>query len=189
MSSSNWSVPMWSPLRSTDFIRTPPNTPSMSKSSLRENILNIDFHPVSQKEPFPSAQGSFAKQGRPALHEKYPQIVLAVRQYLQDQGWAAHQRRSTQVTVGTSLSQIRNYVMEEVPGLSDCGISESTVSRLMDPPHKKRKTAPLHKRLVHARVGMKRNNLSKAHVDSHFCQSQVNYALEMAACFSEEVSS
>ena len=57
----------------------------------------------------------------------------------------------------------------------------------MDPPNKTRKSARRYKGLIPTHVGIKRNDTSKEHIDSHYCRASVAYSLEMARMFEEDV--
>lgn len=84
-----------------------------------------------------------------------------------------------------SLAEIQQHIKSEILQLGEEGISLST--RLFPAPNHANVASQRHKRLVPARVWKKLNNKTKDHPYSHFAKTQVKYALELGACYSDEI--
>lgn len=86
------------------------------------------------------------KRGRPSSHTKYPELVLCVKSFIEQNSAEAHLRRRTDTMYnnGVTLQQIANHVKSTL-GIT---ISRHTVHRLMQPPRKKTIASKLYKCLV-----------------------------------------
>ena len=145
--------------------------------SVKERLIDIAFH---RKQPAPN--------GRPPIHVKFPMLVHVIRTYVTEHGFAAHEkRRETTGSVGVSLKQIQEHCFKTVPGLKDHGMSLNTVHRLFAPPNRKMNSSRYYKELIPAKVATKSNNISRNHIDSHYCRNQVKMALELINEYEDEV--
>lgn len=168
----------------------------ISISPIRPELLSPDQAakcPASRKRLFDEvpfeARGALPnKRGRKAYYQKYDKLVPTVEAALLDHGFAAHRRRSeTWSSVGVSAERLREKVAREIPGLP-ASVSTSTVKRLFVAPNKKHRASKYYHGIIDAKIGIKKNDIGKSHPASHFCRTSVNYALEMAACFKDEVT-
>ena len=126
--------------------------------------------------------------GRPCIHKKFPTLTSVVCDFVTDHGFAAHERRRETVgSVGVSLQQIQHHCIEKVPGLKAHGISLNTIHRLFNAPNLRTSAQKLYKNIIPARVATKANCVSRGHVDSHYCRSQVSHTLQYVAHFDDEV--
>ena len=80
--------------------------------------------------------GNKEKGGQPPLIKQFPDIVNIVVEFVKQQGYAAQHRRrdETVYSSGVTISQIREYLFQQIPGLREYGISKSTIRRLFNPP-------------------------------------------------------
>ena len=132
---------------------------------------------------------SKSKRGRKSKVEKFPAIVEKAREFIEESGFSAHEKRTENAgRCGRSLHELKSHLEESVPNLkADGGISVHTIHRLMVPPSAKRKASERYKSLISAKVGKKTNCKERFNIDSHFARAQVKYALEMGDQFSEEI--
>lgn len=73
--------------------------------------------------------GPRRKTGRKALHEKYPQSVEIVTNFIRQHSFSAHGRRETTGTgAGVTLQAIREHVIREIPDSGD--VSRQTLHHL-----------------------------------------------------------
>ena len=116
----------------------------------------------------------------------YPTLVEEMARFLHMHSFNAQARRRSDAasSMGVTLEQIRQHLLDCVPGLKTHGISRSTVHRLMLPPRRKTQAAKQYKGLVQARVPCKKNTATRAeHPDLHFTRAQVGYVNEMFQYF------
>ena len=114
-----------------------------------------------------------SRQGRPAKHVQYPEIVEEAQRFLELHGNAAHERRRNDVStsLGVTLNDLRKHLLKSVPELQTKGLSRTTVHELLVPPRKRTTNAAGYKQLIQARVPHKRNDeLQATHADRHFAQ-------------------
>ena len=104
--------------------------------------------------------------GRPSLVSKFPTIVECTTVFIQQHGYSAHNRRREETgTAGVSLGQIRDHLLQVIPGLRYHGLSKHTIARLMGPPRRGTIAAKQYQGIVKARVPEKRNAYRKNHPD------------------------
>lgn len=115
---------------------------------------NIVHRPKKTKDN----QVTSGTPGRPSLITKFPAIVEVASEFIKSHGYAAHMRRRESVASapGVSLREIRNHLLENVPGLKERGISCDSVARFMKPPRQHTIAAQRYKGLISARVPGKR---------------------------------
>ena len=161
----------------------PPEPPSQPKPT-DENAVPQNGLPPTQSTLFHPK-----KRGRIPLHVQFPEIVERTLDFVTQHSFSAQERRRTDTSnvSGVSLQAVRDHLLETVPGLKDKGISKSTVHYLFQARRKGTIHAKRFKGLVNARVPMKRNDIRKTHQDAHFCNSQVNYVMEFATKFPNDV--
>lgn len=183
---------LFSPIR--DHVISPLK-PNLIPFSPIKQPMQASARPLSRKRLFDvntsQARGTLPqKRGRKPLHEKHTNLVQTVTESLLDHGFAAHRRRSeTWSSVGVTARRLTSEVLNR-PKVSDLpkSISESSIKRLFVAPHSSRHASVRYHGVIVAKIGVKANDVSKENKNSHFCRSSVNYALEMATCFEDEVS-
>ena len=75
--------------------------------------------------------------GRRSLVSKFPGIVDCATEFIKQHCCSAHSRRREETgTAGVSPGQIRDHLLQNIPGLKEHGISKHTVARLMEPPRR-----------------------------------------------------
>ena len=139
----------------------------------------VQSHASKQKRQPRPAPG---QGGAPKIHIMYPTLVEEMARFLHMHSFNAQARRRSDAasSMGVTLEQIRQHLLDCVPGLKTHGISRSTVHRLMLPPRRKTQAAKQYKGLVQARVPCKKNTATRAeHPDLHFTRAQVGYVNEM----------
>ena len=159
--------------------------PAFMKKSFENDIPVV---PAYMRATLAQVVAQPPRMGRPRINEKFPTLVSVVNNFVRDHGFAAHaRRREITGSIGVSLQQIQEHCFENVPGLRDHGISLNTIHRLFHAPSRRTSAQQLYKNLVSARVADKSNCIARTHIDSHYCRSQVNYALQFVSRFSDEV--
>ena len=128
------------------------------------------------------------KRGRPAYHEKFPEIVTVATNFLEERGLAAHERRreDTPEAIGASATDLRLHLIDKVEDLP-FSYSISSTRRLMHPPHEGRNASKYYKGLVNAKLGKKTNSQTDEHICSHYLRSRVKYAMEFGTMFPKDV--
>ena len=112
-----------------------------------------------------------------------PWLVEETVRFIQLHGFSAQVRRRTPTgnMCGVTLTAIKQHLMTVFPKLQKDGISTSTIRYLMVAPNKHYRAAASYKGLINAKVPPKSNTRqSSVHMDTHYCRSQVNLAMELA---------
>ncbi|CAH1785112.1 unnamed protein product, partial [Owenia fusiformis] len=163
-------------------------------ATLFEDLVNIDIADEQAKDTQNKIQRERTRPGpkpghggRQPLHKKYPNIVDGAVNYMMLHGFAAQQRRRTDVatSVGVTTKDLRKHLIETIPDLTT--ISTSTVSRLMMPTNLNFKSAKYYKGVIRAKVPAKNNSLKKDHPDLQFIRSQIATANEIATQYQHNV--
>ena len=105
-------------------------------------------------------------------------------------GFAANSRRRNLIanSCGVTLENLRQHLLDNVPGLKEHGLSRKTVHHLMMPPRAGTNAAKNYKGLIQARIPKKANNqIAFEHKDLHFCRSQAAMFSEAGEYFHDEV--
>lgn len=159
----------------------------VTSSTFIEDVLNLDIDTANPDVPGTGEpinmkhipKNKPEKIGRTPLNIKYPQIVNLATNFIQLHGFAAQQRRRTEVgnSAGVSLEQIRRHILSKIPELKS--VSRYTVHRLMIPPRSSTIASKYYKGLIKAHVAKKQNKEDSNNPDFHFCASQVATANEI----------
>ena len=77
-------------------------------------------------------------KGQPSLVKKFQSIVDKTAEFVKQHGFAAQQRRRTETgySSGVTIRQIREYLIKDIEGLKEHGISQSTIRRLFNAPNR-----------------------------------------------------
>ena len=161
---------------------SPPSSYTVSPRSSSDEVLQRRY-PHSECR---STKENLPRFGPKPLIKKYPQSVKVADDALTDNGYGAHRRRSeTWSSVGISANALRNEVANKVPEVA--GISTITICRMFVAPNKRHAASVRFKGVIDGKIGTKENDISKPNPDSHYCRMQVKYAMEMGACFDDEI--
>ena len=115
-------------------------------------------------------EGPTQRLGRQPLWLKYPEIVPSATDFIKQQSFAAHARRheSTGTGTGVTLRDLKQHLLDTVPGLKEHGISVDTVHHLMVAPRKNSSRADRYKVLIDVKVAAKKNNYREGCDNQHF---------------------
>ena len=89
-----------------------------------DRVVDLSWLDVSPKkrvrrDPRPAA-AQRDRTGRPAVHEKHPQVVDEATKFVESNGFRAHRRRHNEIgSCGTSVPQLREHLLANVPGLKE----------------------------------------------------------------------
>ena len=81
-------------------------------------------------------------------------------------------RTNTGSSAGVSIAEIREHLLDKVPGLKKHEISLSTVGDFFKPQTEEILLAKKYKALPDAKIGVKKNNYREYHQDSHYLFTQ-----------------
>ena len=128
-----------------------------------------------------SVKTAWRRPGRVPLHNKYPTMAAAAKEFIDSNGTKAQvRRRNDTVTMsnGVTLRQLRDHLLSRVPELDTLSIS--TVARMLVAPNKGHRSARRYHGVVNARVPKKSNSRrdSKKGNKNHLCMSVMAYMLE-----------
>ena len=125
--------------------------------------------------------------GKPSLVSKFPDLVDIVANFMKQNGFSTQFRRRTETgnSCGATIKRIQDYVFENVKGLKEYGISDTTIRRLFEAPHKTRNNTIRYKAYVNVRVGVKSNQFREYHPDTHHLFARNKQIRELAELFSE----
>ncbi len=118
----------------------------------------------------PVKEGPTRRLGRQPLWLKYPEIVQTATDFIKQQSFAAHLRRreSTGTGTGVTLKDMKQHLLDNVPGLKEHGISLDTIHHLMVAPRKNSSRANRYKGLIDAKFAPKKNNYREGCENQHF---------------------
>ena len=106
-----------------------------SSSKHKETVIVKDMTNKSKKEPVLKG-----KVGKKPLIEKCSTLIGTATNFLKLHGYLAHARRRISSGSGTEVSveDLRQHLLQSVPGLAEVGISATAVAYLFYPPSKVR---------------------------------------------------
>ncbi|VDI30459.1 Hypothetical predicted protein [Mytilus galloprovincialis] len=161
----------WILSRSGNTPDTPYNLKSNTVSSLKDQ----------RTEP--------GKRGRKSLTSMFPNIVPTAKDFIEEHGYQADSRRrcDTARSSGVTLDQIKNKLVDKIPGLKERGIHKTTVHHMLAPPDKRLKSSStVYKQEIDAKLCSKQNNIRKEDANSHFYSTRVKYSMEFASKYSND---
>ena len=132
---------------------------------------------IDSEVPNPDQKDSDANQGvgnkhrgQSSVASKFPTLVDGAADFVKQHNFAAQIRRRTNTgsSAGVSIAEIRQHLLDKVPGLKQHGISLSTVRRLFQAPNRGNIASQKYKALIDVRIGVKKNNYREYHQDSHY---------------------
>ena len=146
----------------------------------------IQSHSDATSSTTDASEMKGGKTGRPSLVNKFPGIIQCMTEFIKQHGFSAHSRREETGTVGVPLGNIRDHLMQNIPGLKEHALSKHTVARLMEPPRRGTIAGKRYQGFVKARVPGKRNAYREDHPDQHYLFARVAYRREFSEMFSSE---
>ena len=128
------------------------------------------------------------KGSPPSLVSKFPTIPTVATEFMKTNGFKAQEKRRNETfeSCGVTVKQVREHLLDNVPGLRQHGISLTTVRYLFLPVHKSRSSARHYKGYIAAKTPKKDNSGRPETTNAHFIHSKVNLRLEHATVFSED---
>lgn len=168
---------------------------NMHQLGFGSDALDALFNNKQPEDKIPEAEereaiGAGREGGRKSILDKFPDIPIIATEFIKANGYKAQERRrdTTVTSCGVSVSDVRNHLLENVPGLKDHGLSETTVRYLFRPKKKGTLTAERYKCVIDASVPRKDNSFRKDNMDAHYLLSRIKLRREMAAYFPDEWS-
>ena len=127
--------------------------------------------------------------GQPSLVQRFPNILDVTTEFIKQHSFSAQHRRRTDTcfSSGITISQICEHLIQNIPGLKEHGISNSTVRRLFEPPNEGRNASVRYKACVKARVGIKNNTYREYHEDAHYLFARNKLRRELATLFESQI--
>lgn len=119
--------------------------------------------------------------GRKATHEKFPEIIPLINEYIEPYACADNRRRKGVKTIdpektrngkGFTLKALLNHLFGKVEGLYEHGLDVRTLHHLFHPPISNTREAARYKKLIDARKGTKRNNFRPVTAGTHYARSE-----------------
>ena len=123
------------------------------------------------------------KNASRSIVSKFPEIVPRTQEFLQQNGFAASNRRrsETGLACGVSLNMIKEHLFKTVPGLERHGMSVKSVHRLFVAPRKGSIAGKSHLGVVDARIPGKDNSGRKENnTVQHYHAANVKFKMECA---------
>ena len=73
--------------------------------------------------------------GRKPIEDKFPDIATIATEFIKANGFKAQERRrsTTFQSCGVTIKELRDYLLETVPGLKEHGLGNTTVRYLFQP--------------------------------------------------------
>lgn len=115
-------------------------------------------------------EGAKLAGGHPSLVSKFPELVDVTANFIKQHCFSAYYRRrnETNYSSAVTIKQVRDQLLENVPGLLDHNISVTTVRRLFNEPNKSYTASARYKGHVTRRIGIKDNSYREFQADSHY---------------------
>ena len=157
--------------------------------------LNSIFETESSNKTIPEAgangensKGKGRCGGRKSILNKFPTIPDAATEFIKANGFKAQERRreTTITSCGVSVQDIRDHLLEVIPGLKEHGLSVTTVRYLFKPVKKSLHSAERYKSAIDARVPRKDNSEHSDNLDAHYLLGRIKLRRELAASFPDE---
>ena len=128
--------------------------------------------------------------GRKSIVSKFPQIIDEVAEFIKQHGFAAQNRRRTDIgySCGVTIKQIQTHLYKTFPDLKQHKMSLSTIRRMFEAPNKHFKAAERYKGLLNVRVGTKQNAYREYHPDAHYLFARNKMRREFASLFSQDIA-
>ena len=123
------------------------------------------------------------KRGQPSIVSKFPKIPDVITDFLKINAFKAQEKRRDDNfrSCGVSLKDIKNHLLEKIPGLAEHGISPNTIRYMFVTASKRHSSAARYKSLIQCKV-LKKDNSGRNEngVFNHFIHSRVGFRMERA---------
>ena len=131
------------------------------------------------------------KGGRPSVVSKFPEIPTVATEFIKNNGYRAQERRreTTFQSCGVTIAEIRDHLLQEIPGLKEHGLGLNTVRYLFKPVKRGTFAAERYKGYIDAKVAPKDNSFRSPHINGHYLFSRIKLRGELATMCQEEVTS
>ena len=183
-------------LNLTEFFYTPGAVEALLKCCDKSHEVNKDDDVWEDEQNMPSSEnvaslekGQMDKHargksnpGQPSIVSKFPTIVDVAAEYVKQNGFSAQCRRraETWYSSGVTVEEIREHLLQEVPGLKEHGISVTSTRRLFQAPNKGNSASSRYQGLVDARVRTKSNQYREFHQDSPYLFVEISKGVSLA---------
>ena len=129
-----------------------------------------------------------SKPGPKPVEEKFPDISVTATEFIKRNGYKASEKRRDDdiISCGVSVEEVRDHLLENIPGLAEHGLSSTTCRYLFKAVNKSLNTSKRYKGVVQCRVPAKDNSGRVSNKNSHFLHSRVNMRLEQAFLYDKE---
>ena len=90
------------------------------------------------------------KTGPKSIVENFPNIPDVATEFIKRNGFKAQEKRRNDefVSCGVTVEEVRQHLLNTVPGLKENGLSKNTVRYLFKPVNKSRNSAKLYKGVI-----------------------------------------
>ena len=141
----------------------------LSTDPTQDVIIDSEVPNPDKKESDPNQGIGNKHRGQPSIVSKFPTLVDSAVDFVKQHSFAAQIRRGTNTgsSAGVFIAEIRQHLLDKVPGLKQHGISLSTVRRLFQAPNRGNIASQKYKAPIDAKIGVKKNNYREYHQDSH----------------------
>ena len=115
------------------------------------------------------------KGGRPSLVSKFPEIPMVTTEFIKNDGYRAQERcrETTFQSCSVTTAEIRDHLLEKIPGLKEHGLGLNTVCYLFKPVKQGTFAAERYKGYIDAKVAPKDNSFRSPHINGHYLFSHI----------------
>lgn len=115
-------------------------------------------------------------------------IPEVAAEFLKRNGFKAQEKRRNDdfISCGVTVEEVKKHLLQNIPGLSEYGLSENSVRNMFKPVHRSRNASKKYKGFVDCKVPQKDNSGRLSNENSHFLHSRVNMRLEQAFLFEKK---
>ena len=127
-------------------------------------------------------EGAKLAGGQTSLVPKFPELLDVTANFIKQHGFSANYRRRSETTYssGVTIKQVRDHLLENVPGLLDHNISLTTIRRLFNAPNKSYRASARYKGYVNSRIGINDHSYREFHPDVHYLFARNKQPRELA---------
>ena len=142
----------------------------LSPETNTNNINQSDTNCETFETLTDNNEGAKLAGGQPSLVSKFLELVDVTADFIKKHGFSGNYRRrnDTNYSSAVTIKQVRDQLLENVPGLLDHNISVTTVRRLFNEPNKSYRASARYKGHVNRRIGIKDNSCREFHADAHY---------------------
>ena len=157
----------------------------LSTDPKQDVIIDPEVPNPDQKESDANQGVGKKHRGEPSIASKFPTLVDSAADFVKQHSFAAQIRRQTNTgsSAGVSIAEIRQHLLDNVPGLKQHGISLSMAKRLFQAPNRGNIASQKYKALIDAKIGVKKNNYREYHQDSYYLFARNKQRREFCTLF------